>query len=82
MPWNEPGSGNNGNKDPWGNGNRSKGGQNNPDIDEIVTNLKKRFGGSGNGGGGAGNASFPFAVLIVFAVIYWLTQSFLSLIHI
>jgi len=76
MPWNEPGSGNNGNKDPWGNGNRNKGGQNNPDIDEIVTNLKKRFGGSSGGGGGAGNASFPFAVLIVFAVIYWLTQSF------
>ncbi len=75
MPWNEPGSGNNGNKDPWGNGNRNKGGQN-PDIDEIVDNLKKRFGGSGNGGNNGGNATLPLVLFLLFAFVYWVIQSF------
>ncbi|MBX2848023.1 MAG: FtsH protease activity modulator HflK [Acidiferrobacterales bacterium] len=75
MPWNEPGSGGGGNKDPWGNGNRNKGNQN-PDIDEIVSNLRKRFGGGGNGGGSAGNAKFPLVMFLLFAVGYWLFQSF------
>ncbi len=73
MPWNEPGSGNNGDKDPWGNGNRNRGGQN-PDIDEIVSNLRKRFGGgSGSGGGGA---TLPLILLLVFVFFYWMYQSF------
>ena len=78
MPWNEPGSGNNGNKDPWGNGNRNKGGQS-PDIDEIVSNLRKRFGGGGGGatrGGGSGGATFPLILIFLVAFIYWLMQSF------
>ena len=75
MPWNEPGSGNNGNKDPWGNGNRNNGGQNNPDIDEIVNNLKKRFGGSGGNNAGGG-AAFPLVIFAILAVVYWLIQSF------
>lgn len=80
MPWNEPGSGNNGDKDPWGSGNRSgnrnNGGQS-PDIDEIVTNLRKRFGGGGSGGSGAGGgAALPLVLFLVFAVGYWLFQSF------
>lgn len=75
MPWNEPGSGNNGNKDPWGNGNRNKGGQN-PDIDEIVSNLRKRFGGGTSSGGGSGGATLPFILILLVAFIYWLLQSF------
>ena len=78
MPWNEPGSGNNGNKDPWGNGNRNKGGQN-PDIDEIVTNLRKRFGGGGGASGGNGGAAFPIIVIFLVAFVYWLLQSFYQL---
>ncbi len=74
MPWNEPGSGNNGNKDPWGNRNKNSGGQN-PDIDEIVTNLRKRFGGSGNGGGNGTNATFPLILFLLFGFVYWLFQS-------
>ncbi len=77
MPWNEPGSGNNGNKDPWGNGNRDRnrnsGGQN-PDIDEIVSNLRKRF-GAGGGGSGNGGATLPLILFLIFGFIYWLSQS-------
>ncbi len=73
MPWNEPGSGNNGNKDPWGNGNKNRGGQN-PDIDDIVDNLRKRFGG-GSGAPGSSNPVFPLVMFLVFAFFYWLYQS-------
>ena len=38
MPWNEPGSGNN---DPWGNGNRNRGGQS-PDLEDVINNVRKR----------------------------------------
>ena len=73
MPWNEPGSGNSGNRDPWGNGNKNKGGQN-PDIDQIIDNVRKRFGGGGNG---KGKGLFsPWLLILVFAVFYWGSQSF------
>jgi len=79
MPWNEPGSGggnSGGNKDPWGNGNR---GCNNSELDDIIDNVRKRFGGGGrssnNGKPNKGLFS-PFLIFIVFAGIYWATQSF------
>ena len=74
MPWNEPGSGN---KDPWGNGNRNRGNQS-PDLEEVINNVRKRFGGGGrSGSGGRGSAGFsPFLILLVGAGIFWLTQSF------
>lgn len=53
MPWNQPGSGN-GNKDPWGQGNKSSGP---PDLDEVVRNIRKKFGGGGRSGGGGGSGS-------------------------
>jgi len=56
MAWNEPGGGNRGDKDPWG--NRDNEGP--PDLDEafrkLQQNLSQMFGGGGgsaNGGGGA-----------------------------
>jgi len=73
MPWNEPGSGNSGNRDPWGNGNKNRGNQN-PDIDQIIDNVRKRFGG-GNDGKGKGMFS-PWLLIILVAVFYWGTQSF------
>lgn len=80
MPWNEPGSGggnSGGNKDPWGNGNR---GRNNSELDDIINNVRKRFGGGGgrgNNGGKSNKGLFsPFLIFIVFAGIYWATQSF------
>ena len=56
MAWNEPGGNN---KDPWNNGG-NRGDQGPPDLDEIVRNLQKKFGGvfGGNGGGG-GRRSGP-----------------------
>lgn len=75
MPWNEPGSGN---KDPWGNGNRNRGNQG-PDIEEVINNVRKRiFGGGGSGGGRSGKGGgrlSPFLLFGVIAFIYWLIQS-------
>lgn len=72
MPWNEPGSGN---KDPWGNGNRNRGNQG-PDIEEVINNVRKRiFGGGGNGGGGSKPGFSPFLLFGVIAFVYWLMQS-------
>ncbi|MDH5711229.1 MAG: FtsH protease activity modulator HflK [Gammaproteobacteria bacterium] len=53
MAWNEPGS--NGNKDPWGGGNRGNN-QGPPDLDEILANLQKKFSGL-FGGGSSSSAS-------------------------
>ena len=45
MPWNQPGSND---RDPWGQGN----GQNGPpDLDEVIRDLQKKFGGLFGGGG-------------------------------
>lgn len=75
MPWNEPGSGNSGNRDPWGNGNKNKGNQN-PDLDQIIDNVRKRFGGGG-GSNGKGKGMFsPWLLIILMAALYWLSQSF------
>jgi len=72
MPWNEPGSGN---KDPWGNGNRNRGNQS-PDIEQVIENVRKRFGGGGRDGkGGRGGMFSPLIIFLVFAVIYWASQS-------
>ncbi len=70
MPWNEPGSGN---KDPWGSGNKNSGNQG-PDLDEVINNVRKRFGGGGGRGSGIGGFS-PFLLVLVFGVIYWAFQS-------
>ena len=74
MPWNEPGSGNSGNRDPWGNGNKNKGNQS-PDIDQIIDNVRKRFGGGGGTGKPKGLFS-PWLLLLLVAIGIWFTQSF------
>ncbi|MBX2849382.1 MAG: FtsH protease activity modulator HflK [Acidiferrobacterales bacterium] len=84
MPWNEPGSGNSGNqdKDPWGSGNRNRGNQG-PDLEEIINNVRKRFGGGGNSGrsrksgGGFGVGGFsPLLILLVLGIVAWGFQAF------
>lgn len=77
MPWNEPGSGNSGNRDPWGNGNKNKGNQS-PDLDQIIDNVRKRFGGGGgSGGSGKRKGLFsPWLLILLVAALYWGTQSF------
>ena len=55
MPWNQPGSNN---RDPWGQGN----GQNGPpDLDEVIRDLQKKFGGlfGGGGSGRSGGGKLP-----------------------
>jgi len=75
MPWNEPGSGNSGNRDPWGNGNRNRGGQN-PDIDQIIENVRRRFGGGGGSGGrGRGGAVSSIALIIFLLIGAWIFRS-------
>jgi len=82
MPWNEPGSGNSsggsGDRDPWGGGNRNRGNQS-PDLEEVINNVRKRFGGGGGrdgsgGRGGIGGFS-PILIFIVLAIIFWSTRS-------
>jgi membrane protease subunit HflK len=77
MPWNEPGSGNSGNRDPWGNGNKNKGGQS-PDFDQIIDNVRKRFGGGGGSDGGSKRSGLfsPWLIILLVAIFYWGTQSF------
>jgi membrane protease subunit HflK len=59
MAWNEPGGGNRGDKDPWG--NRDDEGP--PDLDEafrkLQQNLSQMFGGGGGNATGAGGSSNP-----------------------
>lgn len=54
MAWNEPGG--NGNKDPWGGGKRGND-QGPPDLDEILSNLQKKFGSLFGGKGGGSKSS-------------------------
>ena len=82
MAWNEPGNNGNGNdKNPWGGGQRG-GDKGPPDIDEVIKNLTKKFGGlfggsgsgSGNTGtsaGGGGLSGGLIAGLVVAAVVIW-----------
>lgn len=78
MAWNEPGGGDKGDKDPWGNKND----QGPPDLDEafkkLQNNLSQMFGGkssgsSGSSGGGSGIKinSGMIGGLIVLALIAW-----------
>jgi len=79
MPWNEPGSGNSGNRDPWGNGNRNRGNQS-PDIEQVIENVRKRFGGgggSGSGKRGGGLGGMPqFLLIVIAAGAFWAFNSF------
>jgi membrane protease subunit HflK len=73
MPWNEPGRGSGGGKDPWKGGS----GQQPPDLDEVFSNVQRRLkqimgggagGGSGTkgvGSGGPGGASIVGILIIV-----------------
>ena len=75
MAWNEPGGGDQGDKDPWG--NRDNDGP--PDLDEafrkLQANLSQMFGG-GNRSNPSGGGSKPFNTnmiwlgLLILAVVY------------
>ena len=71
MPWNEPGK----DKDPWG--QRNNDGP--PDLDELLKNVKNKFGGLLGGGSGkipkiptgSGNLSGIIGFLVIAALIVW-----------
>ena len=67
MPWNEPGSGNSNDRDPWGNGKNNNGNKS-PDIEEVINNVRKRFGGS-NGSSNNGGMGFKSQLLIALIVL-------------
>ncbi|WP_258807495.1 FtsH protease activity modulator HflK [Pseudidiomarina sp. CB1] len=81
MAWNQPGNGNNNDRDPWKNqGGRDQGP---PDLDEAVRNLLSKFGigGSGKKGGGSSSSSggFPskgFGIIAVLLVVVWFIAGF------
>lgn len=86
MAWNEPGnnggpgnSGGQGPNDPWG---RKQGQQQPPDLDELLTKLRERFGGGKSGGGGnksgGGGSGLPskgfVSLLAIVAALLWLAS--------
>ncbi|GHD21595.1 protease modulator HflK [Halioglobus japonicus] len=68
MAWNEPGGGNNkGPNDPWGGGNQGP-----PDLDEALKKLQEKLGGMFGGGSssrGGGSGGFPWAAMVIVAVV-------------
>ncbi len=70
MAWNEPGG--SGGKDPWGGRNDDQGP---PDLDEVVRNLQKKFGGIFGGGGGAasggGMRAGGMGLILILALLVW-----------
>lgn len=71
MPWNEPGK----DKDPWGN----RGNDGPPDLDELLKNVKDKFGGIFGGGSGkipglptgSGNLSGIAGFIIIALLFVW-----------
>ncbi len=73
MAWNEPGG--NGDKDPWGNRGSNQGP---PDLDEVLRNLQKKFGGIFGGkkgprstSGGSSGSGLGLGVIIGVILIAW-----------
>ncbi len=78
MAWNEPGG--SGGKDPWGQRKRDQGP---PDLDQIIRNLRRRFGGLFGGGGGGGRSGtsrhmggISFSAIAIAAVALWMVSGF------
>ncbi len=71
MPWNEPGK----DKDPWGN----RGNDGPPDLDELLKNVKDKFGGIFGGGSGkipnlptgSGNLSGIAGFIVIALLFVW-----------
>lgn len=79
MAWNEPGGNGNKPKDPWGNNNKGNGGGNQPpDLDEVIRKLTdklnglfggKKSGGNNNNGGDGSITGFLVVAAIIAAVL-------------
>lgn len=82
MAWNQPGNGNNNDRDPWKNqGGREQGP---PDLDEAVKNLLAKLGFGGNKGGagrssGSSSGGLPtkgLGIIAVLALVVWFIAGF------
>src|SRR5690554_6439648 len=81
MAWNQPGNGNNNDRDPWKNqGGRDQGP---PDLDEAIRNLLGKLGLGGNKGKGGGSSqssgglpSRGLGVIAILAVVIWFIAGF------
>lgn len=81
MAWNQPGNGNQNDRDPWKNqGGREQGP---PDLDEAVRNLLSKLGFGGGkkrptntSGGNGGAASRGLSVIAIIAVAIWFIAGF------
>ena len=89
MPWNDnqggggggpwgSGGGNNNGQNPWGRRPQGGGGDEGPDLDEVVRDLQRKmrgmFGGGGSGGGkggGKGAGAFGFGLIIMILIGVW-----------
>ncbi|MGY5451945.1 FtsH protease activity modulator HflK [Agarivorans sp. MS3-6] len=84
MAWNEPGNkGGGGDRDPWGNNNKNKSGnQGPPDLDEVITKLTRKFGGIFGGnkkpsvGGDGGVSGFGIGIVAVILAVIWVASGF------
>ncbi|XOV80216.1 MAG: FtsH protease activity modulator HflK [Aestuariibacter sp.] len=79
MAWNEPGGDN---KDPWKNRNNNDQGP--PDLDDILRNIFKKFGGSGGGGNkppsfGKGLSNLGISILVGILVAIWVVSGFYTI---
>ncbi|MCK7458930.1 FtsH protease activity modulator HflK [Idiomarina aminovorans] len=78
MAWNQPGNGNNNDRDPW----KNQGGkdQGPPDLDEAVRKLLSKFGfGGKKGGGSRGSSGIPakgVGIIAIIAIIVWFISGF------
>lgn len=77
MPWNVPGG--SGDKDPWG--QRGRGEQGPPDLDEIVRKIQNKLGGifggrRGGGAGGAGAGGIGAGLVIAILLAVWMLTGF------
>ena len=80
MPWNNQGGGNDGGPwgggsdggKQWGNGGKPSGQPTPPDLDKIINDAKRRFGGL-SGGKGSGKL---FWIFLLIAIVLWLATGF------
>jgi membrane protease subunit HflK len=82
MAWNEPGG--NGDKDPWNTNRGNRGNQGPPDLDEVFSNLQKKFGslfgggkgGRSGGGKGASAGGFGIGLVVAILLVFWMATGF------
>ena len=81
MAWNEPGNGGK-DRDPWGNNGKQQQGP--PDLDQVIRNLRNKFGGllgkrNSDSGNGGDIGSFAVVIALVVALVVWVVSGFYTI---